>query len=258
ESLGGLMIWVEVVLAGGDKSKLQAEGRPGLAGLTGAWSLVQKFGAIFCRRAVVDRAMGMDRIVFVAETASDALGLKDTAKQFPIEGLVTEAAIEAFIDTVLPRAAGFDESDLDAGLHQPFLKIMGNELRSVVATQVQRLSMDFDQGPERGDHVDRAEAVTGDDVQAVVTELVDDGQKLHGRPVRGHVEDDVDAPYVIDADRLDLRIRPQRHFRPPRRTGNPQAFQAANALYRPAGTGEAFASKQGVDPAIAIAGMPPR
>ena len=111
-----MMIWVEVVFTGGDKSKLQAKGRPGLAGLTGAWSLAQKFGAIFRRRAKADGAMRMDRVVFVAEGAGDALGFKDAAEQLPIEGFVVEAAVEAFVDPVLPRAAGLDEPDLDAGL----------------------------------------------------------------------------------------------------------------------------------------------
>jgi hypothetical protein len=34
--------------------KLQAEGRPGLAGLTGVGSLAQKFGAKIRRRAILD------------------------------------------------------------------------------------------------------------------------------------------------------------------------------------------------------------
>ena len=46
--------------------------------------MAQKLGAIFGRRAVVDRDMGMDRIVFVAEAADDALGFEYAAEQFQI------------------------------------------------------------------------------------------------------------------------------------------------------------------------------
>ena len=57
------MISVLVVVVGGEEGKLQTEGRPGLAGLSGAWSLVQEFGAVFAGRAVIDRAVRTDEVV---------------------------------------------------------------------------------------------------------------------------------------------------------------------------------------------------
>ena len=89
------MISVQVVVGGGNNSKLQTEGRPGSAGLTGVWSLVQEFAAIFAGRTVVDRAVWADVVVFVPEGACDALGFEEIGKQFTVEAFIAEAAIEA-------------------------------------------------------------------------------------------------------------------------------------------------------------------
>jgi hypothetical protein len=116
------LISVLVVVAGGDERKLQAEGGPGLAGLTGAWSLVQEFCAVFAGRAVVDRAVGADVVVFISEGSPDALRLEEVGEQLAVEAFIAEAAVEAFVDPVLPRAAGFDEAGLDARLVQSVLE----------------------------------------------------------------------------------------------------------------------------------------
>jgi hypothetical protein len=113
------LISVQVLVADGDEGKLQAEGGPGLAGLTEAWSLVQEFGAVFAGRPVVDRAVGTDVVVFIPEGIHHALGLEQIREELAVEAFVAEAAVEALVDPVLPRAAGFDEAGLNARKGQP-------------------------------------------------------------------------------------------------------------------------------------------
>ena len=159
-----------------------------MAGPTGAWSLAQKFGAIFCRRAVTDRHMRPDVVVLVAVDAGDALGLEDIDEQFPVEAFVPKLAVEAFVDAVLPGAARLDESGLDARTGQPFFEIAGDELTAVITAQVQRCAVDLDQRHQRRDYVNRPEPTAGDDVQAEVAELVHDGEELHGHAAGRDVE----------------------------------------------------------------------
>ena len=172
-----MLISVQVVVGGGDEGKLQAEGRPGLAGLTGAWSLVQEFGAVFAGRAVVDRAVRTDVVVLFVEGQRHALGLEEVGEQLSVEALVAEAPVEAFVDAVLPWAAGLDEAGLDARQNQPFLEKFGDKLRSVVAPQVGGCSVDLDQPGERCHDLTGAHAAAGSDPEAVVAVLIDDRQE---------------------------------------------------------------------------------
>ena len=68
----------------GTQGKLQTEGRPGLAGLTGVWSLVQKFGAIIRRCTIIDRAVGTAGVVVVAEGPGETLSFKYASEQFTV------------------------------------------------------------------------------------------------------------------------------------------------------------------------------
>ena len=148
-----MLISVQVVVGGGNNSRLQTEGRPGSAGLTGVWNLVQEFAAIFAGRTVVDRAVGTDVIVFIPEGPCDALGFEEIGEQFTVETFIAEAAIEAFVDSVLPGTAGLDEAGLDAGMGQPFLQEPGNDLRPIVASQVPGRAVKRDQAGQRGNDV---------------------------------------------------------------------------------------------------------
>jgi len=162
------------VVAGGDESKLQAEGRPGLAGLTGVWSLVQEFGAIFAGRAVVDRAVRTDVVVFILEGPPCALGLEEVGEQLAVGARIAEAAVEAFVDAVLPWATGLDEPGLDARQSLPFLEEPGDKLGPVVAPQVCWYSVELDEPGERRDDLARAHAAAGNDPQAIMAVFVDD------------------------------------------------------------------------------------
>ena len=196
------------MVAGGDESKLQAEGRPGLAALTGAWSLVQEFGAVFAGRAVIDRAVGTDVVLLFLEGPRHALSLQEVGEQFSVKALVAEAAAEVFVDTVLPWASGLDEPSLDARQGEPFLEERGDKLRPVVAPQVGGRSVDLDQPGERSDDFAGTHPAAGNNSEAVVAVLVDDRQELHRVTALGRVEDHVDTPDVVDRGRFHLRIGP--------------------------------------------------
>ncbi len=155
------MIWVRVMIDGGKVGKLPAEGRPGLAGLSGAGSLVQEFGAILRGDFVVDRAMRSDGVVFVAEAAGDNLRFEHAAEQFAIEAFVAEAAVEAFVHAVLPRTAWFDEACGDARVLQPGLEGAGGKLTAVVAAQMPGRSVTAAGRLQRRHHGPCAELATG-------------------------------------------------------------------------------------------------
>jgi hypothetical protein len=97
---------------------------------------VQKFGADLGRRAVIETAVWTDGVVFVPEGADDDLRLQDALEQLSIEAFVPEAAVEAFVEAVLPRTAALDEARNDAALFKPALEHAGDKLAPVVAAQV--------------------------------------------------------------------------------------------------------------------------
>ena len=131
-------MWVapEGVFEVGDNGKLQTEGGPGLAGLTGVWSLAQKFGAIFRRSAVVERTVRTTGVVIVAEAPGETLRFEHAGEQLTVEAFVAESTVEAFIDSVLPRTGRLDEPRGNARRAQPRLKMLGDELGAIVAAQV--------------------------------------------------------------------------------------------------------------------------
>jgi hypothetical protein len=53
---------------------------------------------------------------------TDTTRLEEVGEQLAVEAFIAEAAVEAFVDPVLPRAAGFDEAGLDARLVQSVLE----------------------------------------------------------------------------------------------------------------------------------------
>ncbi len=87
---------------GGNKIKVQAEGVPRLGGLTGAWILIQKFGSILRRGAITNRTVRADHFVLVAETQCDALRIEEIGQQFAVQLFIADAAVEAFVDAILP------------------------------------------------------------------------------------------------------------------------------------------------------------
>lgn len=64
--------------------------------------------------------------------------LSETSKHFPVQKLVTQFAIHAFDEAVLPGTARLDILDPGACLLQPLPQGFGDKFRAVVAAQKSR------------------------------------------------------------------------------------------------------------------------
>ena len=65
----------------------------------------------------------------------DRPGVVESVKDLLGEALVTESAVEALGEAVLPGATGLDGERRDADAIEPGSKLVGNELRTVVAAE---------------------------------------------------------------------------------------------------------------------------
>src|ERR1035437_7175651 len=232
---------------------LPTEGRPGLAGLTGVGSLVQKFGAKIRRRAILDRAVRPARVVVVAESPRDALRFEHAGEQFTVEALVPESSVERLVDSILPRTGWLDEAGRDAGRFQPRLEKLGDELTAIVTAQMAWRPVPRHGGLEGCHDLATAHPAAGHDVEVEVAVFVQERQELHGRTVLRGVEDHVDAPHVVDAIGLDLRPWPRRRLGPHHRARDLQARPPPHALHRAQRTAQPLPGQDGMHPPVAIA-----
>jgi len=193
----------------GNNGKLQTEGRPGLAGLTGVWSLAEKFGVKIRRDAIFNRAVRPARVIVVAESPRDALRLENAGEQFTVEALVPAATIERFVHPILPRTAKRNEPGRDARLAQPRWEKLGDKLAAIVAVQMAGCPLPRDRRLEGRHDLATAQPAARHDVEVVVAAFSQERQELHGRAVLRGVEDHVDAPHVVNASGFDLRLRPR-------------------------------------------------
>ena len=75
----------------------------------------------WCRRLVAKASVRADVIVMVSPLFQQNLRFFQGIEGLRIQALITQAAIEAFIVAVLPRAARFDIQGFDPQLRQPAL-----------------------------------------------------------------------------------------------------------------------------------------
>ncbi len=96
-----------------------------------------------------------------------------------IQELLTEAAVEAFAQPVLPGRARFDIKYRHANSRQPLLDRMGNELRTIVATNAFRNAVDREQFCKAVDRVFTLDAATNFDLQNKSRVLINDVQEAN-------------------------------------------------------------------------------
>ena len=99
-------------------------------------------------------------------------GIGQAVEQFQVQTFIPQAAIEAFVDPVLPRLARLDVGRLDLLLGQPLLDRRGNELRAVVASQIAGTTMPQEQTLQNFDHLGRRDRIIHVRFQAFPCELV--------------------------------------------------------------------------------------
>ncbi len=80
-------------------------------------------------------------IIFFSEVFNDHAGFCQCPEQFTVQAFITELTVEAFDKAVLPRAARFDIDGFYFIVLKPLLKLLGDNLRSVVRANVFRCPM---------------------------------------------------------------------------------------------------------------------
>ena len=140
------------------------------------------------RREIVEARMRTHFIIVPPPCFDDHLRLGAGTKPFEAQALVTELAVEAFGDAILPRLAGLDQCHSDILRSDPAQQCLGYELRSVVATQDCRNTARAHQAGQYLDHAGRADAAVDLDRQPFLGKLVRHGQAFELLTVGAMIE----------------------------------------------------------------------
>ncbi len=141
-------------------------------------------------------------VVVVLRGRRDCPGVAESVEDLLGEALVTESAVEALGEAVLPRATGLDVERRDADAIEPSSKLVGNELRTVVAADVLRHATHGEELREGIDHVGARDSAISLQREAFSSELVDHRGPLELATARRAIEDKVPAPNFV------RRLRP--------------------------------------------------
>lgn len=118
-------------------------------------------------------------------------------EQFAVQELVTELRVEAFGESVLPRAAGRDVENFNPQACEPTPNRLRDELRSVVAPDALRDAAMLEQLRQDVDHVLTRQTAIDLQSQALASVLIDQAQPLERGPVLGPVEHKVPRPHIV-------------------------------------------------------------
>jgi len=135
------------------------------------------------------------------QTSMTTLASRRGAEPLQAQALVAEAAVERSVSTVLPRLARIDQRRFDVRRGQPLGKMAWLTNSSIVGAEEQRCTVAAHQPGKNFDHAPRADAASDVDRQALVGELVDDGQTLDLLAVSASVEHEVVSPQLVCCDR---------------------------------------------------------
>ncbi len=121
-------------------------------------------------------------------------GLVDAGEELAIKELIAKPTVEALHVPVLPRAARSDEERADTSPTKPTPKRVGDELGTVVRTDVNGNPVDLEQDAKRLMNIRRCEAPADLQGETPPSELVDDHEDLHPPTVHGLLGHEVVAP----------------------------------------------------------------
>ncbi len=127
----------------------------------------------------------------------DDPGLLEGVKDFAIEKFVTQAGVKALDEAILPRAAPRDVGCLGANGGDPFLHGLGDELGSIIGTNVLRDATQDEQIGEHVDDIDGFQPPIDSNVQTFMRELIYDVQHSVFPSVMCAVLDEVIGPDMI-------------------------------------------------------------
>jgi hypothetical protein len=152
---------------------------------------------LWSRRSIADGGMRPHGIVVTTPALDDDLRLVERVEDLAVEKLVAQARIEALDEAVLPWAASLDVGGPCAYGSNPVLHGFGDELGSIVGTDVPGNAAQDEEVRQRIDHVDGLEPAGDANGQALMGELVDDIEHAEPAPVVRAVLEEVVGPDVI-------------------------------------------------------------
>lgn len=127
----------------------------------------------------------------------------ETAKDFPLDELVPQAAVEGLTEGVLPGTRRPAADELDPAPSGPLGHDVRDEFRPVVAADMGGDAAQRDQPLQHRDDIGRLESPGHLQVQAQPGMLIDDGEEPQGPAIRRVVLEEIQAPHVIGPRRAE-------------------------------------------------------
>ena len=184
------------------------------------------------------------RIVVTSPALDDDLGLSKREEDFAIEELIPQPGVEALDEAVLPGTSRCDVCGAGTNRRDPVLDGFGDELRTVIRSNVLRYAAQDEQVGQGIDHIDGLQFAINPDRQAFVSELVDDVEHAELASIMGALLEEVVGPDVVAA------LGPQPDARS---VSQPQA----GAFGLPGGDFQPLASPDPLDPLVIDQRIPP-
>src|SRR5690606_30788954 len=136
-------------------------------------------------------------VVVLTPALNDDPGLGEAVEQLAIQKLVAEPGVEALAIAVLPRASGLYERRLRADRCDPLPHRPGDELRTIVGTNMPRHAAQDEEVGQDVDDVGGFELPVDPDRNAFPGELIDDVQHPELPAVVGAILDEVVGPDMV-------------------------------------------------------------
>jgi hypothetical protein len=155
--------------------------------------------------------MRSDLVVLTPELLDHNLRIDSISKPLHAQALVLELAVERFIIPVLPRLPRIDMRRVDVRLQQPAQYRPGDELGSIVGSQVPRATVNADQSAQYLDDPAGADAPGHVDRKALASELIDHGEALELLTISAGVEYKIIRPYLTHGRRRQWPRSRSRH-----------------------------------------------
>ena len=141
--------------------------------------------------------MRPDRIVVTSPALDDDLGLSQREEDFAIQQFIPQTGVEALDEAVLPGTSRCDVCGASTHCRDPVLDSFGDELWTVIRSNVLRHAAQDEQVGQGIDHIDGLQLAVNPDRQAFVSELVDDVEHAELLSLMGSVLDKVVGPDMV-------------------------------------------------------------
>jgi hypothetical protein len=141
--------------------------------------------------------MRPDRIVVTSPALDDDLSLSKREEDFAIQQFIPQTGVEALDEAVLPGTSRCDVCGAGTNRRDPVLDSFGDELRTVIRSNVLRYAAQDEQVGQGIDHIDGLQFAINPDRQAFVSELVDDVEHAELLSLMGSVLDKVVGPDMV-------------------------------------------------------------